>query len=47
MKVHLHHGFRVDGILRGHVIKAGRRVDVATLSLLRDEWSDTASPSEG
>lgn len=46
MKVHLHHGFRVDGILRDHVIKGGRRVDVATLSLLRDEWSDTESPPE-
>ncbi|MFL5684274.1 MAG: UDP-4-amino-4,6-dideoxy-N-acetyl-beta-L-altrosamine N-acetyltransferase [Chloroflexota bacterium] len=45
LKVHLHHGFRVDGILRQHVIKAGRRVDVATLSLLREEWSDpTSSP---
>jgi UDP-4-amino-4,6-dideoxy-N-acetyl-beta-L-altrosamine N-acetyltransferase len=45
MNVHLHHGFRVDGILRAHVIKAGRRVDVATLSLLRDEWSDAAPPA--
>jgi UDP-4-amino-4,6-dideoxy-N-acetyl-beta-L-altrosamine N-acetyltransferase len=47
MKVHLHHGFRVDGILRDHVIKAGRRVDVATLSLLREEWSDPESPPRG
>jgi len=38
VEVHRHHGFKIDGVLRGHVIKAGRRVDVVTLSLLRDEW---------
>ncbi len=39
VEVHRHHGFQVDGVLRRHVIKAGRRVDVVTLSLLRDEWA--------
>lgn len=39
IKVHQHHGFRVDGILRRHVVKADQRVDVVTLSLLRDEWA--------
>jgi len=41
IEVHRHHGFRIDGVLRGHVIKAGRRVDVVTLSLLRDDWTPT------
>jgi UDP-4-amino-4,6-dideoxy-N-acetyl-beta-L-altrosamine N-acetyltransferase len=40
VKVHLHHGFQVDGVLRQHVLKAGRRVDVVTMSLLRNEWAE-------
>ena len=39
VRVHERHGFRVDGVLRRHVVKAGERVDVVTLSLLRDEWA--------
>jgi UDP-4-amino-4,6-dideoxy-N-acetyl-beta-L-altrosamine N-acetyltransferase len=39
VNVHLHFGFHVDGVLRQHVLKAGHRVDVVTMSLLRDEWT--------
>ena len=39
IRVHQRHGFHVDGVLRGHVLKAGRRIDVVTMSLLRDEWA--------
>jgi UDP-4-amino-4,6-dideoxy-N-acetyl-beta-L-altrosamine N-acetyltransferase len=38
IKVHQHHGFQVDGILRRHVVKGDDRIDVWTMSLLRDEW---------
>jgi UDP-4-amino-4,6-dideoxy-N-acetyl-beta-L-altrosamine N-acetyltransferase len=39
IKVHQHHGFQVDGILRRHVVKRDERIDVWTMSLLRDEWT--------
>jgi UDP-4-amino-4,6-dideoxy-N-acetyl-beta-L-altrosamine N-acetyltransferase len=39
VKMHERYGFVVDGLLRRHVIKAGERVDVVTLSLLRDDWA--------
>jgi UDP-4-amino-4,6-dideoxy-N-acetyl-beta-L-altrosamine N-acetyltransferase len=39
VKMHERYGFHVDGVLRRHVIKAGQRVDVVTMSLLRDEWA--------
>ena len=39
IKVHERHGFHIDGLLRGHVLKAGRRIDVVTMSLLREEWA--------
>jgi UDP-4-amino-4,6-dideoxy-N-acetyl-beta-L-altrosamine N-acetyltransferase len=45
VKMHQRYGFRIDGVLRRHVIKAGERVDVVTMSLLRDEWTDR-SPTE-
>ena len=45
VKMHQRYGFRIDGVLRRHVIKAGDRVDVVTMSLLRDEWTDH-SPTE-
>lgn len=45
IRVHQRHGFRIDGVLRRHVIKAGERVDVVTMSLLREEWTDR-SPTE-
>ncbi len=45
VKMHQRYGFRIDGVLRRHVIKAGDRVDVVTMSLLRDEWTDR-SPTE-
>lgn len=43
IRVHQHHGFRVDGILRRHIVKADARIDVVTLSLLRDEWAAGAT----
>ena len=39
VKMHQRYGFQVDGVLRRHVIKAGERVDVVTMSLLREEWA--------
>jgi UDP-4-amino-4,6-dideoxy-N-acetyl-beta-L-altrosamine N-acetyltransferase len=39
VKMHQRYGFVVDGVLRRHVIKAGERVDVVTMSLLRDDWA--------
>jgi UDP-4-amino-4,6-dideoxy-N-acetyl-beta-L-altrosamine N-acetyltransferase len=47
IRVHERNGFRHDGVLRSHVVKAGRRVDVVTMSLLRDEWRQgpSAPPS--
>jgi UDP-4-amino-4,6-dideoxy-N-acetyl-beta-L-altrosamine N-acetyltransferase len=39
VKMHQRYGFAIDGLLRRHVIKAGERVDVVTMSLLRDEWA--------
>lgn len=39
VKMHQRYGFQVDGTLRRHVIKGGERVDVVTMSLLRDDWS--------
>lgn len=40
IKMHQRYGFQVDGTLRRHVLKHGERVDVVTMSLLRDEWTD-------
>jgi UDP-4-amino-4,6-dideoxy-N-acetyl-beta-L-altrosamine N-acetyltransferase len=39
VKMHQRYGFQVDGVLRRHVIKAGERVDVVTMSLLREDWT--------
>lgn len=39
VKMHQRYGFQVDGTLRQHVVKAGERVDVVTMSLLRDEFN--------
>jgi len=39
VKMHQRYGFSIDGVLRSHVIKGGQRVDVVTMSLLRDEWA--------
>jgi RimJ/RimL family protein N-acetyltransferase len=39
VKMHQRYGFQVDGVLRRHVIKNGERVDVVTMSLLRDDWA--------
>jgi UDP-4-amino-4,6-dideoxy-N-acetyl-beta-L-altrosamine N-acetyltransferase len=41
VKMHERYGFHVDGVLRRHVLKAGDRVDVVTMSLLRDEWASS------
>ena len=38
VKMHERYGFTIDGVLRRHVVKADRRVDVVAMSLLRDEW---------
>jgi UDP-4-amino-4,6-dideoxy-N-acetyl-beta-L-altrosamine N-acetyltransferase len=39
VKMHQRYGFQVDGTLRKHVVKHGERVDVVTMSLLRDDWA--------
>lgn len=41
VKMHQRYGFQVDGTLRQHVIKHGERVDVVTMSLLREEWRES------
>jgi UDP-4-amino-4,6-dideoxy-N-acetyl-beta-L-altrosamine N-acetyltransferase len=46
VKMHQRYGFQVDGTLRQHVIKAGERVDVVTLSLLREEWGSSRWASD-
>jgi UDP-4-amino-4,6-dideoxy-N-acetyl-beta-L-altrosamine N-acetyltransferase len=38
IRIHQRYGFQIDGMLRGHVVKAGTRVDVVTMSLLREDW---------
>jgi UDP-4-amino-4,6-dideoxy-N-acetyl-beta-L-altrosamine N-acetyltransferase len=38
LRVHERLGFKVDGVLRAHVVRAGAPVDVITMSLLADEW---------
>ncbi len=38
IRVHQRNGFAIDGVLRGHVLKAGVRVDVVTMSLFREQW---------
>jgi len=47
VKMHERYGFQVDGILRRHVIKAGGRVNVVTMSLLREEWAASRWASDG
>jgi UDP-4-amino-4,6-dideoxy-N-acetyl-beta-L-altrosamine N-acetyltransferase len=47
VKMHQRYGFAIDGVLRRHVIKAGERVDVVTMSLLREEWSASRWSSDG
>jgi len=47
VKMHQRYGFHVDGIMREHVVKAGERVDVVTMSLLRDEWTSSRWASDG
>jgi UDP-4-amino-4,6-dideoxy-N-acetyl-beta-L-altrosamine N-acetyltransferase len=37
IRVHQHQGFQIDGVLRGHVLKADRRLDVVTMSVLHDD----------
>lgn len=39
VRMHQRYGFQVDGKLRSHVVKSGDRIDVITMSLLRDEWA--------
>lgn len=47
VKMHQRYGFQVDGVLRRHVMKAGARVDVVTMSLLRDEWMGSRWANDG
>jgi UDP-4-amino-4,6-dideoxy-N-acetyl-beta-L-altrosamine N-acetyltransferase len=41
VKMHQRYGFQVDGTLRSHVVKVGERLDVVTMSLLRDDWASS------
>jgi UDP-4-amino-4,6-dideoxy-N-acetyl-beta-L-altrosamine N-acetyltransferase len=47
VKMHERYGFQVDGTLRQHVIKGGVRVDVITMSLLREEWAASRWAADG
>lgn len=47
VRMHQRYGFQVDGVLRRHVIKAGERVDVVALSLLRDDWAASRWATDG
>jgi UDP-4-amino-4,6-dideoxy-N-acetyl-beta-L-altrosamine N-acetyltransferase len=47
VKMHQRYGFAIDGVLRQHVIKAGKRIDVVTMSLLRDTWASGRWASDG
>ena len=42
VRMHQRFGFHMDGVLRRHVRRNDRRVDVVALSLLRDEWQNCA-----
>ena len=42
--VHRRNGFAVDGVLRGHVLRAGQRIDVVTMSILRTDWARGMAP---
>ena len=46
VKMHQRYGFQIDGVLRRHVIKAGERVDVVTMSLLKQEWASSRWASD-
>ena len=46
VKMHERYGFQVDGVLRRHVVKAGERIDVVSMSLLRDEWATSRWASD-
>jgi UDP-4-amino-4,6-dideoxy-N-acetyl-beta-L-altrosamine N-acetyltransferase len=41
VRMHERYGFRRDGLLRRHIRKDDERVDVVTLSLLREEWASS------
>lgn len=47
VKMHERFGFRIDGVLRQHVRKGGDRVDVVTMSLLREEWMSGRWSTDG
>lgn len=38
VEMHRSFGFQEEGLLRGHVIKDGSRLDVVCLGILRDDW---------
>jgi RimJ/RimL family protein N-acetyltransferase len=37
-KLHQKFGFRQEALLRAHIVKAGRPIDVMGLGLLAEEW---------
>ena len=39
VRMHERYGFQRDGLLRQHIRKGGERVDVVSLSVLREEWA--------
>ena len=45
--MHQRYGFVIDGVLRRHVIKAGERVDVVTMSQLREDWAASRWATDG
>lgn len=47
VKLHERCGFTIDGVLREHVLKGGDRIDVVTMSLLRDEWAAGRGATDG
>lgn len=38
IEMHQKFGFKLEGIRRANVVKDGKRIDVAYLGILRDEW---------
>ena len=47
VKLHERCGFRIDGVLRQHVLKGGDRIDVVSMSLMRDEWTAGRRATDG
>jgi len=41
IEMHQKFGFKLEGVRRANVIKENKRMDVALLGILRDEWQET------